>query len=246
MNNIYLYQDSWSNLLTLIKYLITNKIRPLNIKSLDYSPTLFDNCINLNLENEHNIEKYWLNKTNNSVYKIIYYVYLSTNPNKELIIYYFLLNSLKYPHSILNQRNLKCVNQALKIANYTRHESHKFKGFLRFKETKNHYLYAQIEPENNILELLAYHFKNRLKKGDWNINDTKYKQICLYDKKNIYLLNNTQITNISLSNDELLMQDLWKSFFQNISIKERENKLRQMGFMPKKYWKNIIEMENRK
>ena len=32
--------------------------------------------------------------------------------------------------------------------------------------------------------------------------------------------------------------------FKTIAIKERENKKCQMSFMPKKYWHNIIEMED--
>ena len=40
------------------------------------------------------------------------------------------------------------------------------------------------------------------------------------------------------------MEELWKSFFKTIAIKERVNKKCQQNFMPKKYWKNILEMED--
>ena len=36
-------------------------------------------------------------------------------------------------------------------------------------------------------------------------------------------------------------QELWKMFFKKISIKERKNPRCQMQFMPKKYWKDLIE-----
>ena len=38
-------------------------------------------------------------------------------------------------------------------------------------------------------------------------------------------------------------EKLWKEFFNTIGIKERKNLKCQKNFMPKKYWKNIIEME---
>ena len=38
--------------------------------------------------------------------------------------------------------------------------------------------------------------------------------------------------------------DLWKSFFNSIGIKERNNYKVQRNFMPKKYWKYITEMED--
>ena len=40
------------------------------------------------------------------------------------------------------------------------------------------------------------------------------------------------------------MEELWKSFFKTVAIKERLNKKCQQNFMPKKYWKNILEMED--
>ena len=33
-------------------------------------------------------------------------------------------------------------------------------------------------------------------------------------------------------------------FHKTIGIKERENRRCQQNFMPKKYWKNMLEMEN--
>ena len=42
--------------------------------------------------------------------------------------------------------------------------------------------------------------------------------------------------------EELFYQELWKVFHKSIAIKERSNKNLQMQHMPKKYWKNIIEM----
>ena len=66
--------------------------------------------------------------------KTIYYVYLSNDEHKELIIYYFLLNALKYQDKIFTMRNLKCVNSALKLAKHVSNECHKLKGFIRFKE----------------------------------------------------------------------------------------------------------------
>ena len=50
--------------------------------------------------------------------------------------------------------------------------------------------------------------------------------------------------NLNYNEEEKKYEDLWKTFFKTIGIKERENKKCQMNFMPKKYWSNIIEMEN--
>ena len=51
--------------------------------------------------------------------------------------------------------------------------------------------------------------------------------------------------NLEIDDNEKNTQDLWITFFNTIGIKERKNSKCQMNFMPKKYWSNIIEMEDK-
>ena len=68
---------------------------------------------------ENKIESFIENIGANN-FKIIFYTFLSNDINKELIIYYFYLNSLKYKDNIIYMRNLKCVSESLKIAKYVK------------------------------------------------------------------------------------------------------------------------------
>jgi len=246
MNNIYIYKNNFISLLNLIKLLINNNIKPNNIKDEYYNPTLLDNIITLTIENNELIINEYISNIGKNIFNIIYYVYLSNDLNKELVIFYFYKNALKYKNNILNMRNLKCVNYALKISKYVSRESHKFKGFTRFKELNNNVLYAEIEPTNNIIFLLSKHFKNRLKNEYWIINDKKRNIISLYNRNNFYILDGIdyKLINIKYSTNEELFQNLWKSFYKTIGIESRKNDRCRMNFMPKKYWKYIIEMDD--
>jgi len=247
MDMVYLYQNTFPDLLLLIHYLIKNHLKPSSIKDEDnYVLNLFDEVIRPSFDEDKNILKLWELQVGRNILKIVYYVYLSTEKEKELIIYYFLLNSIKYGDSVVFRRNLKCVNEALRISKYVSRENHKMKGFLRFKEMKNHFFYAEIHPTNDILTILAPHFKNRLKNEYWVIKDNLRNKYCFYDTKNIMFLNEEDIVHLhlDLSKEEEYLEDLWKTFFKTIAIKDRENKKCQRNFMPKKYWKNIIEMES--
>jgi len=246
MNYIYLYNGNFINLLSLIDILITENIKPDNIKNSNYSPTLFEQVIKLEVSDDENILMKIKNNTNDSIFKIMYYVFLSENENKELIIYYFYLNALKYKNSILCMRNLKCVSEALRISQYVSRENHKYKGFVRFRELKNNVLYAEIEPNNNILDILSNHFKNRLKNEYWIIKDVKRNIISVYDKKEFYLIDSDKfkLWSEELSNNENEYKDLWKLFYNTIGIKERKNDRCRMNFMPKRYWKYITEMSD--
>lgn len=246
MNNIYLYDGTFINLLSLCEYLLSLKIKPFNIKTLDYSPTLFDELIHLDILSNETIIQNIINKFSLDIFNIIYYVYLSTDENKELIIYYFLLNYYKYGHKVINLRRLNCVNKALNLSHYVSRENHRLKGFLRFKELNNNILYAEMEPTNNIIFLLSKHFKQRLKNEYWIIKDNGRNILALYDKKNINFIDgkNFKLNDFTLSSHENDIKNLWQEFYNTIAIKERENEKCRMNFMPKKYWKYIIEMSD--
>ena len=242
-NKIYLYDGTFSTLMDLITQLLAFKTKPLNIcNQNNYLPSLLDETIELKLDNNFDISKI---KVTKNILKTIYYVYLSTDEHKELIIYYFLLNGLKYQDKIFTMRNLKCVNSTLKIAKYVSNENHKLKGFLRFQELENHILYAEISPTNNVLELLSIHFMKRLKNEYWIIKDVGRNMYSIYDKKKYYIIadENINLKTLGAIEKEKEVENLWVTFFNTIGIKERKNNRCQMNFMPKKYWKYIIEME---
>lgn len=236
MNRVFLYDGTFANLLNLIKYLIDNNIKPDNIYSKDYqSISLFDELIDLKINTKYiHLDK--------EILSIIYKVFLSVEVNKELIIYYFILNSFKYKDIIL-RRNLKCVVRALNISKYVSRETHKFKGFTRFMDFNN-FLYAKINPTNNVLPLLLNYFSNRLKNEYFIIEDVNRNILAIYNKKRYYLVDgNNYRVNIKKESDYIT--NLWQVFFKNISIKERTNLRNQMNLMPKKYWQYIIEMGDR-
>ena len=242
-NKIYLYDGTFSTLMDLITQLLAFKTKPLNIcNQNNYLPSLLDETIELKLDNNFDISKI---KVTKKILKTIYYVYLSTDEHKELIIYYFLLNGLKYQDKIFTMRNLKCVNSTLKIAKYVSNENHKLKGFLRFQELENHILYAEISPTNNVLELLSIHFMKRLKNEYWIIKDVGRNTYSFYDKQKYYIIadENINLKTLGTIEKEKEVENLWVTFFNTIGIKERKNTRCQMNFMPKKYWRYIIEME---
>ena len=249
MNKTYIYDDTFSSLLALIECLILSKVSVNNIKSKSkYQPSLLDEPVHLNIDNIEEKVKSLKSKLTPEVIHTIYYAYLSDNPNKEIIIYNYIKNAIIYKNQIFYRRNIDSVVEIEKMSKYVGREAHKLKGFLRFKEMNNNFYYAEIEPTNNVIGILANHFKNRLSNESWIIKDTKRNIYALYDTNKVFYLTDKDIIKLSLdlSNNEDRIEELWKTFFKTVAIKERTNLKCQMNFMPKKYWKNMIEMEDKK
>lgn len=243
---IYLYNTDFISLLNLIKYLLINKILPTNIKDSSYQPNLFEETLKLEISQDGEVIKEIISATSPNIFSTVYKIFLSNENNKELIIFYFLIHSLKHKNKIFYIRNIRSVQEALRISRYVGHETHKLKGFLRFKELKGNVLYAEMAPENNILFFVSKHFKERLRNELWVIEDTKRRLISIYNKKDFIIISSKDFVFLEkeLSETEENIEELWKNFYKTITIKERANNRCRMNFMPKKYWKYIIEMSD--
>ena len=247
MNKVYLYDGGFISFIALVVELYKNKITPNNIKNInEYETNLLDEIKYINIENENkNIEllKKYISK---ECLYCIYNVFLSENKNKEMIIYDFLKYYFKYKNKVFNMRRIDSVNESIKIAKFVRGEAHKLKGFVRFRKMKNNFYYSEISPTNNVIGILANHFMKRLKEDCWIIKDTKRNIYAIYDLKDVYYLTDEEVLslNLEINDNEENIEDLWKTFHKTVAIKERLNKKCQQNFMPKKYWKNMLEMED--
>lgn len=101
-------------------------------------------------------------------------------------------------------------------------------------------------PENNVIFFISKHFKARLRNELWIIDDTKRNLMSIYNGKDFTIVSSKDFALLEkeLSETEEDIEELWKNFYKTIAIKERTNSRCRMNFMPKKYWKYIIEMSD--
>lgn len=163
--------------------------------------------------------------------------------NKEIEIVKFLLYGFTIGSKIMTMLSIDCVLYVVKLKKNTLSEAHKLKGLVRLQEIGNNLYYASIHPENNVIENLGHFFINRFPTQNLILHD-KNRRICLiYNTKEYSIIDAPDnMMNFCLSENEKQFQNLWKVFFETISIKERTNPRCQMQFMPKKYWKDLIEL----
>ena len=131
------------------------------------------------------------------------------------------------------------VFKAVDYIKKVRHEIHKFHGFVRFMETESGALYAPIEPDNDICDLLVPHFKARLPEY---IHDVKRQKAAVYDGKNTF---NAYLphANVLLCANEQEWQNLWKNYYHAVNIPSRERLKQMRGYMPARYWKYMPEKQ---
>lgn len=116
-------------------------------------------------------------------------------------------------------------------------------GLLRFIEIGDNLFYASIHPDNNIIENLGHHFIRRLPTQNFIIHDKNRNIAFLYNTKEYKIVDSTLLTIPNISENEKKYQELWTAFFKTIAIKERTNSRLQMQYMPKKYWEDLVELD---
>lgn len=183
-----------------------------------------------------------LQRWDSIVLKNIYTAYLYPG-SENLILKYFLIlidsgseykNAIHHPDLIELNKRMNSVGR----------ESHRWYGFMRFKQLDNGIFYASYEPQYNITPLIMPHFVKRFKNQPLMIHDTSRGYSAVYDLKEIIYTDTASLQIPDFSFDELRYQAMWKEYFEHLSIKERENKKLQMNHVPKKYRKFITEFNN--
>jgi len=127
---------------------------------------------------------------------------------------------------------------SLKVAG----ERHRLMGLLRFQLLQKNIYYAAIEPDHNIVELLAPHFAARMSDQNWVIHDVRRDLAAIYNQEEWIATRFTLQQRLELAQEEDYYRELWKQYHQAISIKSRTNPRLQRQCMPQRYWKHLVEM----
>lgn len=239
----YIYDNTFDGLLTTIYESYYNQ-KPDEIVSLanrDMAMIFTDVLIETDKIKANKVEKAIKEKISRQSLNHVYKVFLSDALRCEKYIYEYIKKGFKVGANIddmLTDDSVKWIHTQSRRVGF---EAVRFEGFVRFRNIGD-VLYSQIEPSYDILELLGPHFSERLMLEKWVIYDKSRKK-CLFGEHGNWWMQldvTFQLENIETD----MYENMWKMYFENVSIKERENKRQQMHYMPKKYWKNIIEICN--
>ncbi len=122
-------------------------------------------------------------------------------------------------------------------------ESYRWRQFARFSALEGGIYIADIHPENDVLTLLVPHFVERFGIQPFIIHDENRLVAAVWDTKEWRLVDSAHMHLPARACDDAAYQALWKAFYHAIGIKQRENPKLRRNFMPKKYWKNMTEMQ---
>ena len=253
----YVYDGTFDGFLTVVFEIYASKRKPVQIVRERMWQAGFFETPALIVTDVAKSERVWngiVAKSNKKVTRMFYLAFASELPDVEMTLYCYLEKlfadvTKTFHKNILDDHSFDLYQISRKVS----FEIHRFQGFVRFQETSEGLLFAAIEPDHDILSLLAPHFVRRFGSQNWVIYDQRRDKGVLYQKPELLeiTLTNKQLNTITgeilhsiQSEDENLYRSLWKAYYKAINIPERKNTRLMLRLLPRRYWKYLPEKQS--
>ncbi len=250
---VFSCERNWEAMLTCIYDAWASKLGHKNIR-LMLEPieqyTLFDEYIHVEPDyaKAESVMDAINMKISPMVYKELLYESMAYEDDVLQNIYLVLILGFAYGPNVLDMVSYEPVMRSAEIRKRLDNEAHKFVEFLRFHEIRKSVYVAHIEPKSHVLLTVAEAFSDRMPSEYWMVVDDVHKEAVVHPKDEDYYIRKLtdeefeRLLETEKENDEYT--DLWKTFFNSIAIKERENYRCQRNLFPLWTRKHAVEFMN--
>jgi len=169
--------------------------------------------------------------------------FLADREDRYMTMFRYLLLGFKVGWKVDDHLQEDCVLRMRKLSRQVGREAHLLTGFCRFEETQGGIYYCPVEPNNYVLPILAEHFSDRMINQSWIIHDKSRGKAAVYNGEEYVIANVPKAAQVTHTENEAYIQDLWVAFFDSINIKERINPKVQKRLLPLYFRKMMTEFK---
>ncbi len=173
---------------------------------------------------------------------------LSDEPDASIAVYRFVRKVMGRPAAanalLAHELTDPVVGRVMQLDRFVRNERHHMLQFLRFEHLQGDVWFAQCNPKANVVGLLMDWFAGRFNTQRFIIYDEVHCVAGVFDGSNWVLAETDEVTLPGRSAEEACMQAAWKGFYDAVSIPVRYHPELRRQFMPKRFWKNILEVRD--
>ena len=253
----YTYDGSWEGLLTVLFTIYERKAAPNSIQpegraqgGLFAQPVLIET-------HEPTATRVWeglLRHMDKEARARLFHVFLSEAEGRELLIFRYADLAMRTAQDISENYADENVRRVQRLAQQMFREKHRMEAFVRFEKTSDDLFHATIDPDFDVLPLIAEHFTKRYADQRWLIFDQRRRYGLYYDLTRTDVVQfETQapdqkgaaVSATVLDEREPLFKLLWQSYFDHVNIPERKNLKLHRRHMPLRYWKYLSEKQPR-
>ena len=246
MTSIYVYDGSFEGLLAAIEEAFHQGSDPEDIVvEKELFPALFSRVIRVDPSPRR--LKDFVARIRNAAppgaMRKVFCAYLSDIRRREMTAYRYLAFAFRHGKKTGCFLSEEAVSRMEELSGKVIREAHRMQGLVRFKELANGVLYAPVRTDHNVLPLISSHFVKRLPHERWVIHDVLRQQAAVKDGGRCRVVDIQLASPPVYTEEEYFYQRLWKEYFKTTAIPERRNPRLQRQFLPRRYWKYLVEMD---
>lgn len=249
---VYIYDKSFEGLLSAVFDIYSRRESPECLSGAGEPLPMFTTSTHDVVTSAENSARVWQGlekRTDKYICNMLTHAWLSEEPGADNLI-------LRYLRKVFDTRNGAALNfadnnilETKKLAHKVSHEAERLRQFIRFQKASDGTYFAAVSPQYNALPLVVNFFRDRFGDQKWIIYDTQRHYGYSYDLKEvkeIYIDDDADISGSSLpeqmtDTQDALFQNMWRSYYKALTIKERINLKQQKRCMPVRYWKYMTE-----
>lgn len=245
-----IYDASFEGLLTAVFEIYEHKLQHVKVQKGEWlSMALFEDVIKVvtdQLRAGRVLQKLQQKLTPAGLQRL-YAAHMAGMDNEDDMLIGYIRYVIDSNQNIEEDYGNKYVLRLADVLRMIRREKHRMEAFIRFHKLQDETYYSAIEPDFNVLPLLAKHFKNRYTDQKWIIYDMRRNYGLFYNLFEVEFITLDFATarpdNVisSYTEDEGLYQNLWKNYFKSVNIPARKNTKLHMRHIPKRYWRFLTE-----
>lgn len=146
--------------------------------------------------------------------------------------------------SVLNDLAHPAVEPLHRLVRAVENERHRMIQFLRFEHLENGVWLARCNPSASVVPLLMDWFCARFNTQPFIVYDESHGMAGVYEGRRWHLVRTDRLSVPDRAADEQLMQAAWKRFYRTVAVEARYNPELRRQHMPKRLWKNILELQD--
>ncbi len=238
---VYIYDDTYEGFLTAIFDGYNDPDALIYSSHYPGPPMLESMPVATDLFKSTRLQKGIEAKLGKNVLHDVYLLYLADTPDHGIITLEYLRFCFQVGKGARNLRYEPAVKAALTLREKVTREWDRMLGLVRFDKTENGVYVSSISPDHNVLPLIANHFAQRMPSHNFIIRDVS-RETAMLSHKGVWVITELPAhISFDFSSDDF--RTMWKDYWKTMAIRERLNPRLQKQYMPRRYWKNLTEME---
>jgi len=254
---IFVFDNTFEGLLTSVFEAYSRRVFPDALFPEGEPLPLFHDEVFTVITEEEKAKRVWRGlqkKLSSGALSCLAQCWLAEEAEKPMLLFRYIRKAIDAPRSIETNFADPDVLEFSRMWKRVDWERLRMLQFIRFQKAADGTFFAAVEPEKNALPLAIDHFKDRFADQPWLIYDIKRAYGFYYDLKEVRQVTFEEgsreghlvtgmLDESLMDKDEKLFQQLWKTYFKAICIKERLNPRKHKQDMPVRYWKHMTEKQ---